>query len=106
MKPSILQKFTTNLRESLKSSLKLALELGQPEITPLHLLYGLTAQKGSVASEILEKTATAKDKILSFLADLPHDEIKITPVLSDEATKILERAAILAASSSHRYIGT
>ena len=106
MKPSILQKFTTNLRESLKSSLKLALELGQPEITPLHLLYGLTAQKGSVASEILEKTATAKDKILSFLADLPRDEVKITPVLSDEATKTLERAAILAASSAHRYIGT
>ncbi len=106
MKPSILQKFTTNLRESLKNSLKLALELSQPEITPLHLLYGLTAQKGSVASEILQRTVAEKDKIALFLADLPRDEAKITPLLSDESSKTLERAAILAASNAHRYIGT
>lgn len=107
MKADILQKFTTHLRQSLKNSFKVALELRHMEIAPAHLLYGLSNQRGSLAGEILGREGITKDKVVEILTTLPKGGTgEELPFLSQEAQEVLERAAVASLDHGHRYIGT
>lgn len=106
MDKPILDKFTDHLKQSLKNGLKLALELKQEEVTPLHLLYGLVLEKGSVAGEILKKEKISKDRIVSLILNQPRLNQNILPKISKQSEKILEKAAAQAFKNGHRYIGT
>lgn len=106
MNEPILNKFTNHLKESLKHSLKLALELKNEEVTPLHLLYGLISEKGSVAGEILKKEKVSREKIAAAIVNFPHLDSPNFPQLNKQSETILEKAATLALKKSHLYIGT
>lgn len=106
MNEPILNKFTNHLKQSLKHSLELALDLKNEEITPWHLLYGLIIEKGSVAGEILKKEKISKEKITALIANYPHSATANLPQLSKQSEKILEKAATLALKKAHSYIGT
>ena len=49
MNPEILDKFSTHLKNALVRAYALAQELRQPAIEPAHLLFALSAQKGSIS---------------------------------------------------------
>jgi len=103
----ILNKFTEHLKQALKNSFRLALDLKQKELVPLHLLYGLILEKGSVAEEILKKEDITKDKVVSLILNLQRETKEFgLPLLSKKTEKILERGAIIALEKTHRYIGT
>lgn len=105
--PPITAQFTTNLRQSLKNSFKIATEMKHGQITPLHLLYGLIVQKGSIAAEILAKSGIDKEKIISALSTLARtDRPESFPAIDPESKTILEKAAVLSFKNNHRYIGT
>ena len=63
MNPEILDKFSTHLKNTLVRAYALAQELRQPSIEPPHLLFALSAQKGSIASEVLTKLGLTSDDI-------------------------------------------
>lgn len=103
----ILQKFTNHLRQSLRNSFKLAVEMRQPDIHPLHLLYGLLTQKGSVAGEILSREGLTKESIVQRLSAWPRSEtMDLLPFLGPASRSVLEKAAAEVVERGHRYIGT
>lgn len=103
----LLTKFTDHLKQSLKHGFKLALELNHKEVTLLTLLYGLLIERGSVASELLKKENITKEELLILISRTENYGIKgDAPSLSTSASKILERAAIIALENNHHYIGT
>ncbi|MEK9183112.1 MAG: Clp protease N-terminal domain-containing protein, partial [Patescibacteria group bacterium] len=106
MSTSIFQKFSTHLQQTLKNSFKIAAELKHKELNPLHLLYGLLIEKGAVGAEILLKIGLDKEKVVSFLINIPKDGGGDLPDVSDETQKIISKAAVIAAENQHRYIGT
>ena len=75
-------------------------------MNPLHLLYGLLVEKGAVGAEILSKIGLDKEKVVSFLINIPKDNNNGLPEISDDAQKVISKAAIIAAENQHRYIGT
>ncbi|MBI5022734.1 MAG: ATP-dependent Clp protease ATP-binding subunit [Candidatus Magasanikbacteria bacterium] len=106
MSTSIFQKFSTHLQQTLKNGFKIAAELRHKEMNPLHLLYGLLIEKGAVGAEILFKIGLDKEKIVSFLINIPKDNNAGLPEISNDAQKVISKAAIIAAENQHRYIGT
>ncbi|MEK7190054.1 MAG: ATP-dependent Clp protease ATP-binding subunit, partial [Patescibacteria group bacterium] len=106
MSTSIFQKFSTHLQQTLKNGFKIAVELKHKELNPLHLLYGLLIEKGAVGAEILAKLGLDKEKVVSFLINIPKDIGNSLPEISDETQKIISKSAIIAAENQHRYIGT
>ena len=62
----ILDKFTGHLRESLARAIAVATETDSGYVEPLHLLYSLSLQNGSVAHEILSKVNITTEKIQSY----------------------------------------
>ncbi len=52
---NIIDRFSTHLREVLVGSIRIATELKNTSVEPMHLLLALSMQKGSVASEVLNR---------------------------------------------------
>ncbi len=105
----ILNKFTTNLKNTLVRAINLSIRLKHPKVLPLHLLISLSEQAGSVAHEILVKNAISADRLQSALDQLqwPANQRGYTlPQLAPETIRILEHAAVIAFEHQHKYIGT
>ncbi|MDX9892798.1 MAG: ATP-dependent Clp protease ATP-binding subunit [Patescibacteria group bacterium] len=104
---SIFQKFTGHSKNALKNAFGFALASGHKTITPQHILYGLSLQKGSIAFQILNK-AKIKDAEIKKSLEQAHQKFSsLTQVyLSDNAKKLLEKSVLIASLNNHRYIGT
>lgn len=112
----ILDKFTGHLRDVLARSIALATEVGSETVAPLHLLYSLSMQKGSVAYEILTNAHLTPDTIQSYILALPREArpagengsaiTAVMPELDPEAKHILERAMLTAHDYEHAHVGT
>ena len=102
----ILSKFTNNLKKSLSLAINLSWKYQNPEVSPLHLFIGLFEQKGSLASEILRKANINIEALKKHLLINHHPAITPFPQLSANATKAIERAALLSFNNQHLYIGT
>ncbi len=112
MTPDIIDKFSTHLKNALSDVLQFAVETQQRKIEARHLLWALSTQKGSLASDMLKK------------ANLPPDRLKLwitTPSarrtssarkenhlleLSEDAKRAMEKAILLAHTFGHSYVGT
>lgn len=121
---NVLDKFTEHLKKSLLAAQNLAASLNQTDITPIHLLYGLTALKGSISREILNKAGLEQLKFQRFIVENERPDLLnskvwptgensesrvnelILPNLGPDARKVIERAVIIAADFKHRYIGS
>ncbi|PIS04955.1 MAG: ATP-dependent Clp protease ATP-binding subunit ClpC [Candidatus Buchananbacteria bacterium CG10_big_fil_rev_8_21_14_0_10_42_9] len=108
MIPQVIKKFSTNSRQVLKRSWVLAQHLKHQEILPEHLLYSLSLQKGSLASEILFRQNLSADRIKALLfkheptGKKPGDR----PTLGKNTKKIVERAVLKSSNLKHSYVGT
>ncbi len=114
---NIIDRFSSHLRDTLARSIHLAGELQNKSVEPIHLLFAVLNQKGSVAAEILNRfkisTKTLEQALTSLpsashtstSADGPTAQGILTP-LSSGSKAVLERAMILAQEHSHNYIGT
>lgn len=104
---SIFQKFDAHSKNALKSAFNLALSFGHKEITPSHILYGLTKEKGSVASQILIKAKIESSEIEKNLNAKNINPPALTDIdLSPDTKKILEKSFLIASLNQHKYVGT
>ncbi|MDD2807442.1 MAG: ATP-dependent Clp protease ATP-binding subunit [Patescibacteria group bacterium] len=91
----------------MKNALSLALAAGNKNITPQHILYGLSQQKGSIAAQILHQAKVESTEIKKMIKNEPKASETITQIgLSQATKKIIEKSFILANLNHHYYIGT
>ncbi len=115
---NLIDRFSTHLREILARSIHLAAELKNPTVEPVHFMFALTNQKGSVASEILNRFKINPKTVEQALLSLPVTPEKrtesspsavaeqvLTP-LSAAAKNVLEKALFIAHENNHNYVGT
>ncbi|PIT88418.1 MAG: ATP-dependent Clp protease ATP-binding subunit ClpC [Candidatus Magasanikbacteria bacterium CG10_big_fil_rev_8_21_14_0_10_36_32] len=114
----ILERFSSHLREVLARGLQLATELKNPEVEPLHLFFCLSNEKGSVATEILNRFKIDPKIIEQTIFSLPTisdndskttknsaEQYQIIP-FSNRSKLALEKAIFIAQQNQHNYLGT
>lgn len=111
MEIDILDKFSTNLKEVLTRALEETIILDQKNVDPITLLNSMSKQKGSIAYEILSKnnfTSFGKKKnISSETPGVTATKTKnLTPILSVQSKRAIEKAVLAANLFSHNYVGT
>ncbi|MFW0837492.1 MAG: ATP-dependent Clp protease ATP-binding subunit [Candidatus Komeilibacteria bacterium] len=103
------EKFTSHFKKILITAQELAISLRNKNVEPLHLLYAITVEQGSIGADILAKNKfsgeEAKD-ILTILNNKGELDEGIVPTLTNNTQKIIENAATTAYRFNHRYIGT
>ena len=109
----LIEKFTGHLKTVLTRALCFVVESGGETITPAHLLWALGTEDGSIGAEILRKAGATPDALRRFVgAPEPLDAIPspaaahATPLLSEDAKRVIEKAVLAAGMHAHRYIGT
>ncbi len=76
-------------------------------VTPQHILYGLSQQKGSIAAQILTKANIDDFEIKKSISQHFLSKQTVTQVGIAPATKkVLEKSFLIANQSNHNYIGT
>ena len=104
---SVFAKFTTHSRNALKNAFDLALAFGHKTITPRHILYGLSLQKGSIAAQILTKAKIESQEIKETLIDQKSIKPTIIQIdLAPNTKRLIEKAFLIASLKKHKYIGT
>jgi len=103
----LINKFSTNLRESLKKAQNLAWEMKHPEVNNEHLLYALLTQKGSIGAEILSNAKLEPEAVRNFIAEKnkpvkKNEDFQLSPQLK----KALLNATKITYEYSHKHIGT
>lgn len=108
--PNIIDRFSTHLREVLVGSIRIATDLKNPSVEPLHLLLALSMQKGSIANEVLNRyhldTKNIEKNIIN-IKPKPESSPKtsLSPFSSNSKTA-LEKALVVAQKNGHNYLGT
>ncbi len=111
---SILDRFSSHLKDVLSKSIQLATKLENKEVEPIHLFFILQNQKGSVAAEILNRLKIDFKSVEKIILELPivptkklagTAEIEMSPMSSD-SKMAMEKAMIIAQEHTHNYIGT
>lgn len=112
----ILDRFSSHLKDVLAHSIRLATELKHAHVEPLHLLFCLYSQKGSVGGELINRFPIASKTIEHYLHNtLPSAtplatsinlDGKLLSPLSSAAKIALEKALLIAQEHAHSYIGT
>ncbi|MEK7680897.1 MAG: ATP-dependent Clp protease ATP-binding subunit [Patescibacteria group bacterium] len=106
---NIIDRFSTHLRDVLARSIKIATELKTKSVEPIHLLFALSLQKGSLASEILQRYNMDGKKLEKEIIEDPTPE-KIgefgLSAFSEESKELLEKAMNVAQKNGHNYLGT
>ena len=107
----IFEKLSSHLKQSLFKALQLTEEMGQATTEPLHLLIGLSQQKGSMSAELLTGLQIKTEKLKDFLATSFNSEIsdqeKNTKVtFSENAWEIILKALKISYLNNHLYVGT
>ncbi len=104
----IFEKFTTNYKMSVIAAIDLADKLHHGTVEPIHLLYGLSIQKGSVSYELLRNAKITPERIATYLATFigRSSPNRQKARLSETSQNCLIKSVIIAAEKNHRYIGT
>lgn len=107
----IFEKLSSHLKQSLFKALQLTEEMGQATTEPLHLLVGLSQQRGSMSAELLAnsqiKTEQLKDfLVISFNSELSDQKKNKKITFSDNAWKIILKAVKISYLNDHLYVGT
>ncbi|MDP2586378.1 MAG: ATP-dependent Clp protease ATP-binding subunit [Candidatus Komeilibacteria bacterium] len=108
----IYNKFTDHFKRVLTLAQDVAASLHHQTIEPLHLLYCLSNERGSLGASVLYKNQLTPDRVRVVLQILNNDQTrnqtttKALPALSSASQKILEKAVKTAFQHTHKYIGT
>jgi len=103
------EQYTLKANQAIQDSIKLGTELGNQEITPLHLAQAIMAIPENIVSETIKKIgadisklAAAMDKELNSLPKVQGGE----PYLSKSLKKAIAQAATIAGQFHDEYIST
>src|SRR3989344_415498 len=109
---NLLDRFTQHFKQVLIQAQNIAWQRGADTIEPLHLLYALLAQRGSIAAEIMLKQGLKGDDVQT---SLPHHSTS-QPLYSADpwnlpqpnptSQKMIEQAVKTAYQFNHKYVGT
>lgn len=108
----LLDRFSTHVREVLAKSIRLATELKNNQVEPVHIFFSLFNQKGSVAGEIISRFKLNPQTLEQAIFSLTHEKSIVSPKqatsipLSPAAKIAVEKALLLAQENHHNYIGT
>ena len=107
--PELLARFTTHLKEALQKGLLFAIRHGRSLIEPGDVLVGLLQEKGSIGAEILHKlniTAEEAERIFAKDDTAPSSNTTVSPDLTPEVKRVLEKCVLSAHLFEHKYVGT
>src|SRR6201982_252111 len=104
-------KFTVKSQEAMQAATNLALEHGNPELTPMHMLTALLEDKEGIIVPVLQKVGVPTEQLLSrandALSKLPKGGAASSqPGLSSSMQKVLDRAFKEAADFKDEYVST
>ena len=100
--------FSDNIEKVIKNASKIALRFGSNLVGSEHILYGLTAVEGTLASEILAEEGVSESAMFDFFeqnADgdiLFSTEVELTPRTKD----LFRIAQEIALQMNHSFLGT
>ena len=105
-----MDKLTIKAQESLAAAQSIALDRGNPEIDPLHLLAALLAEREGMVGPILERIGVNRDQLSSIVeAELGHFP-KVTgasqPGINASLMRTLEAAASIAGEMTDEFVST
>lgn len=106
---NIYQKFTKHLKSILITAQEVAEDLHNPTIEPLHLLYALAIEKGSIAHQAFYRYSKnlENNQLMINLLKAKSVESSITsPSLSEESKVIIERAVKISFDAHHAFVGS
>ena len=99
--------FTIKSQEMLQKAVRIASDNGNQAVEPVHLMKALLGDESSVVKFILQKLDVPTERIEQQLDDqmrqLPHVNGG-EPYLSNDATKVLEKAEELAQKNGGQYV--
>ncbi len=104
-------KFTTKSQEAVQAASSLALEHGNPEVLPLHLLAALLQDKEGIITPLLERAevpaAQVRMKVTDALGKLPKiSGSNAQPGTSAAISKVMEQAFKEAENFKDEYVST
>lgn len=107
MKPDLVSKFTTHLKNVLVRAYAFAHEVGDRAITTDHILWSMLMERGSLGAELLAKAKCDAEAIKTgILGRERAGASDALPVLADTTKRAIERAILTANSHDHNYVGT
>jgi ATP-dependent Clp protease ATP-binding subunit ClpB len=104
-------KFTTKSQEAVQAASSLAMEHGNPEVLPLHLLSALLQDKDGIITPLLERTevpaAQVRMKVTDALSKLPKiSGSNAQPGTSAAISRVMEQAFKEAENFKDEYVST
>ena len=101
----IQNKFTTHLKEVVKSAQKISKEFNHESIGIEHMILSIMSQKGSIGSNILGEEKVELKSLHKIIDGLPKTKKNQTK-LSEELKDVFKKAVLVAGRYKHSYIGT
>ncbi len=101
-----MDKCTRHFRSVLVQAFNHATLQGTKVVTPLHLLFSLACESGSIGQEILTRSGLKRDALINLIAESEIITLHNTALLSPATKRAIERGVIRAAREGHTYIGT
>ena len=101
----IQNKFTTHLKEVVKSAQKISKEFGHNSIGIEHIILSIMSQKGSIGSNMLGEEKIELKNLHKIIDGLPKTK-KYQTKLSEELKDVFKKAVLVAGRYKHSYIGT
>ncbi len=109
--PSIFDSFTTHYKQTIVIAYETAVKFRSSTVELIHILAGLSRQKGSLAYELLTRAHINEEKIWQYLTlisgqPLAKTSSSLSPEMSETCQKILIKSVVIATEKKNRYIGT
>jgi ATP-dependent Clp protease ATP-binding subunit ClpB len=104
-------KFTVKSQEAVQAATNLALENGNPELTPMHLLTALLSDREGIVVPVLQKVGVPTEQLLTRANEALERLPKVggstsQPGLSGALQKVLDRAFKEAEDFKDEYVST
>jgi ATP-dependent Clp protease ATP-binding subunit ClpB len=104
-------KFTVKSQEAVQAATNLALENGNPELTPMHLLVALLSDREGIIVPVLQKVGVPTEQLLTRAQEALDRLPKVggssaQPGLSSAMQKVLDRAFKEAENFKDEYVST
>jgi ATP-dependent Clp protease ATP-binding subunit ClpC len=110
MSADIVEKFSSNLKDVLTKALTYVVQTKQAQVEPIHLLWALGTQKGSVGTEVLKKAGVKQVALRRLISKIPQTKKRVPTIsdlmLSPNAKRMMEKAVLAASTHEQRYVGT
>lgn len=101
----IQNKFTSHLKDVIKTAENISREFGHRSIGIEHIIFGILSQGGSIGSSVLGTEKIDLKALRQIIDELPKTK-KWKPELSDELKNVFKKSVLVASKYKHTYIGT